>query len=52
MTYTSGKNVWNSSARIHGLPFAKSMKVSSLIPDNPPRLEKLIEEVDEIASLL
>ena len=52
ITQTAGKNVWNASARIHGLPFAAANKVSSMMPDiNCPKLEVLLDENKEIKEL-
>lgn len=52
MTWTAGKSVWAASARIHGIPFAKANKVSSMMPDlNCPRLESLLKEDKAIAKL-
>lgn len=52
VTYTAGKNVWKSAARIHGLSFAMSNKISSMMPDlNCPRLEVLLEENKDISDL-
>ena len=37
--------MWNSAARIHGMPFTAANKVSSMMPDlNCPRLEVLLDE--------
>ena len=52
ITYTAGKQVFKSAARIHGMSFEKANKISNLMPDiNCPRLEVLLEENSDIKKL-
>ena len=52
ITYTAGKQVFKSAARIHGMSFEKANKISNLMPDlNCPRLEDLLEENSDIKKL-
>ena len=52
ITYTAGKQVFKSAARIHGMSFEKANKISNLMPDiNCPRLEALLEENSDIKKL-
>lgn len=52
ITYTAGKQVFKSAARIHGMPFEKANKISNLMPDiGCPRLEELLKENSDIHKL-
>ena len=52
ITYTAGKQVFKSAARIHGMPFEKANKISNLMPDiGCPRLEELLKENSDIQKL-
>lgn len=52
ITYTAGKQVFKSAARIHGMQFEKANKISNLMPDiGCPRLEELLKENSDIQKL-